>query len=60
MAMNLLMLAVTLLMAAFFLVWLCFPRSRSLFEAPKYRVLDWDKASRPADQGKPAASDASC
>lgn len=50
MAMNLLMLAVTLLMAAFFLVWLCFPRSRSLFEAPKYRVLEWEKAFKAPKQ----------
>jgi hypothetical protein len=40
-AVNLIVLAVTLLVAGFLLVWLCFPRLRRWIEAPKYRVLQW-------------------
>ncbi len=47
MAMNLIVLAITLLMAGFLLVWLRFPATRAWFEAPKYRVLDWDQSSTP-------------
>ena len=43
MAINLIVLAVSLLMAGFFLVWVFFPRLRPWMEAPKYRVLDWDR-----------------
>ena len=52
MVVNLIILAVTLLMAAFLLVWVCFPGFRPWIEAPKYRVLTWEKrfpeAVRPA------------
>ena len=40
-AVNLIVLAVTLLVAGFLLVWVCFPRLRRWIEAPKYRVLQW-------------------
>jgi hypothetical protein len=40
---NLIVLAVTAMMAGFLVVWLCFPRLRPWFEAPKYRVLDWER-----------------
>ncbi len=40
-AVNLIVLAVTLLMAGFLFVWVCFPRLRGWIEAPKYRVLQW-------------------
>jgi hypothetical protein len=50
-AVNLIVLAVTLLVAGFLLVWVCFPRLRRWIEAPKYRVLQWPKrypdAARP-------------
>ena len=41
MAVNLIVLAVTLLMAGFLVVWVCFPGLRRWIEAPKYRVLQW-------------------
>jgi hypothetical protein len=40
---NLIVLAVTLLMGGFLFVWLCYPRLRPWIEAPKYRVLEWDR-----------------
>jgi hypothetical protein len=43
MAVNLIVLAVTLLMAALLLVWVCSPRLRRWIEAPKYRVLTWEE-----------------
>jgi hypothetical protein len=41
MAIDLIVLAVSALMAGFFGVWLFFPRLRPWMEAPKYRVLRW-------------------
>jgi len=56
MVVNWIMLAVTLLMAAFLLVWLFVPRFRPWMEAPKYRVLTWEErfpeATRPAVEGE--------
>ncbi len=40
MAVNLIVLAVTLLMAAFVGVWIFFPRLRAWMEMPKYRFLE--------------------
>jgi hypothetical protein len=40
MAVNLIVLAVTLLMAAFLGVWIFFPRLRTWMEMPKYRFLE--------------------
>ena len=48
MAVNLIVLAVTLLMAGFLFVWVCFPRLRRWIEAPKYRVLEWPNRYRDA------------
>jgi hypothetical protein len=39
-AINLIVLAVTLLMAAFLGVWIFFPRMRAWMERPKYRFLE--------------------
>jgi len=39
-AVNLIVLAVTLLMAAFICVWIFFPRLRAWMEMPKYRFLE--------------------
>jgi hypothetical protein len=39
-AVNLIVLAVTLLMAGFLGVWICFPRLRAWMEMPKYRFLE--------------------
>jgi hypothetical protein len=39
-AVNLIVLAVTLLLAAFTGVWIFFPRLRAWMEFPKYRFLD--------------------
>jgi hypothetical protein len=40
MAVNLIVLGVTLLVAAFIAVWLCFPRLRPWMEQPKHHFLD--------------------
>ena len=40
MAVNLIVLVVTLLMAGFIGVWTFFPRLRTWMEAPKYRFLE--------------------
>jgi hypothetical protein len=40
-AVNLIVVAITLLMACFLVVWACVPRLRRWIEAPKYRVLEW-------------------
>jgi hypothetical protein len=40
MAVNLIVVGVTLLMAGFLGVWLCFPRLRVWMEQPKYRFLE--------------------
>ena len=40
MAVNLIVLVVTLLMAAFVGVWIFFPRLRAWMEMPKYRFLE--------------------
>ncbi len=62
-AFNLIVLAITLLMGGFVLVWVCFPRLRPWFEAPKYRVLTWEErfpeAVRPAVDGERPAGSAS-
>jgi hypothetical protein len=39
MAVNIIVLAVTLLMAAFVGVWIAFPRLRGWMEMPKHRFL---------------------
>jgi hypothetical protein len=40
MAVNLIVLAVTLLVAGFIAVWFCFPPLRSWMEQPKQRFLE--------------------
>ena len=40
MAVNLIVLAVTLLMTVFLGVWIFFPRLRAWMEMPKYRFLE--------------------
>jgi hypothetical protein len=40
-AVNLIVLAITLLLGCFLVVWACVPRLRRWIEAPKYRVLQW-------------------
>jgi hypothetical protein len=57
MALNLILAAITLLMAGFLLVWCCLPRLRPWIEAPKYRVLQWERREQegPAPPGVPGA-----
>ena len=55
MAINVIVAAVTALMAGFFGVWLFFPRLRPWMEAPKYRVLEWER--RLPDAVRPESSD---
>ncbi len=40
MVINVIVLAVTLLMAAFLSIWIFFPRMRACMEEPKYRFLE--------------------
>jgi hypothetical protein len=40
-AVNLIVVAITLLLAGFLVVWACVPQLRGWIEAPKYRVLRW-------------------
>ena len=51
MAVNLIVFAVTLMVAGFLFAWVCFPKLRRWIEAPKYRVLQWPnrfpEAARP-------------
>jgi hypothetical protein len=49
-AVNIIMIAVTILMAGFVGVWLIVPRSRGWIEAPKYQPLRWDVDSAPAHE----------
>jgi hypothetical protein len=42
-AVNLIVIAVTLLVGGFLVIWLAFPRLRPWFEAPKYRILEWER-----------------
>ena len=48
MAVNLIVLAVTLLMASFLVIWIAVPAIRPWIESPKYRILDWDKNPSPS------------
>ncbi len=43
MAVNLIVLVITLLMLGFGAVWLARPGLRTWMEAPKYKVLDWER-----------------
>jgi hypothetical protein len=56
MALNLIVVAITLLMAGFVLVWIFCPGLRPWMEAPKYRVLDWEQRFPGARRGEPGAS----
>jgi hypothetical protein len=60
MAINLIVGGVTLLMAGFAAVWYFCPRLRPWFEAPKYRVLEWERrfpnAVRGGEEPRPAQS----
>jgi hypothetical protein len=40
-AVNVIVITVTLLLACFLAAWACVPRLRRWIEAPKYRVLRW-------------------
>jgi hypothetical protein len=42
-AVNVIVASATLLVGGFLAIWLAFPRLRPWFEAPKYRVLEWDR-----------------
>lgn len=46
MALTLILAAITLLMLGFLTVWCFFPQLRPWFEAPKYRVLQWERPGR--------------
>ncbi len=46
MAVNNIIIAVTLMMGGFVTAWLVFPCSRAWFEAPKQQPLRWDQPRR--------------
>jgi len=46
MAVNVIVVAVTLMMGGFVAVWLVCPRCRPWFEAPKWQPLGWDQPPR--------------
>ncbi len=46
MAVNIIVVAVTLMMGGFVAIWLVCPRSRAWFEAPKQQPLRWDQPTR--------------
>ncbi|QDU62825.1 hypothetical protein Pan216_36960 [Planctomycetes bacterium Pan216] len=46
MGINLIVVAVTLMLVGFSLVWLLSPRLRRWMESPKYQVLSWDRPAR--------------
>jgi hypothetical protein len=54
MAINVIVAGVTLLVAGFVGVWYLCPRLRPWFEAPKYRVLEWDRRFPGVVRGEPA------
>jgi hypothetical protein len=51
MAVNVIVVAVTLIMSGFVAVWLTCPRCRPWFEAPKWQPLDWDQLPRAPEEG---------
>ena len=50
MAVNVIVVAVTLLMGGFVAVWLICPRCRAWFEAPKWQPLGWDQPPRDLEE----------
>jgi hypothetical protein len=56
MAVNLIVLAITLMMFAFLIAWVLFPRIRPQIEAPKYRVLTWQNRFPEAERSAAADS----
>jgi hypothetical protein len=42
-AVNVIVASATLLVGGFVAIWLAFPHLRPWFEAPKYRILEWDR-----------------
>ena len=50
MAVNVIVVAVTLLMGGFVAVWLVCPRCRSWIEAPKWQPLGWDQPPRALEE----------
>ncbi len=46
MAVNIVIIVVTLMMGGFVTLWLACPRCRAWFEAPKRQPLHWDQPRR--------------
>jgi hypothetical protein len=49
-AVNLIVAAITLLMAGFVLLWLVRPRWRPWIEAPRYQPLRWDEPPKGSEE----------
>jgi len=60
MAINLIVLAVTLLMACFLGVWIFFPRLRAWMEMPKHRFLETRRRFPEAIRDLPETEEPSC
>jgi hypothetical protein len=58
-AVNLIVLAITLMLVGFLVVWACVPRLRRWIEAPKYRVLRWPERYPEAIRSNLSPSDTS-
>jgi hypothetical protein len=52
-AINVIVIAVTLMMGGFVVVWLAFPRCRLWIEAPKWQPLGWDRSACAPKDGDP-------
>jgi hypothetical protein len=52
MAVNVIVIAVTLMMGGFVALWFVCPGCRPWFEAPKWQPLDWDQPDRGSEQGR--------
>jgi hypothetical protein len=50
MAINVIVIAVTLMMGGFVAVWIVYPACRSWFEAPKWQPLRWDQPRQGPDE----------
>jgi hypothetical protein len=58
-AVNLIVLVVTLLMAGFLGIWIFFPRLRAWMEMPKYRFLEYQRQFPAVVRDRPPEKEAS-
>jgi hypothetical protein len=51
-AINVIVIAVTLMIGGFVVVWLAVPRCRPWIEAPKWQPLAWDRSTRASEDSR--------